>query len=303
VLQAAPFTVRADGSLRRYAEMTAAAAPGAAASIAAELGLPAATRGTIALLGPETTDEEIRQAASGIPGWAAGITLPSSGRILIRLDRLGAYGQRQLLSVLDHELVHLTVAQGLEGREGRLPPWLAEGIASSLAHEGEWRDLWIVWTSPLASSSRPFAELDAALARGEESKSLAYAGSLAAVGFLRERYGPGLVPALFAGMRSGADFESAFSAASGTTIRDAESAWARELNLPWIWLVRIGSSYTIWMIATLLVLVAYLVKRSRSRRTLDRWSDDEGPPPPRDPGPADPFGGFRGAGGGDETIH
>ncbi|MBI3450904.1 MAG: hypothetical protein HY049_18565 [Acidobacteria bacterium] len=285
--------------MRRYAEIAADAAPAAAASIAESLGLPAASRGTIALIGPETTDEEIRQSAAGIPAWAAGITLPSSATILIRLDRLGGYGQRQLLSVLDHELVHLTVAQGLEGRDARLPPWLAEGIASSLAHEGEWRDLWIVWTSPLASSSRPFADLDAALARGEDSKSLAYAGSLAAVGFLRERYGAGLVPGLLAGMRSGRDFDAAFAAASGVSVRSAEAAWAHELNLPWIWLVRVGSSYTIWMVATLLVLVAYLVKRYRSRKTLDRWSDDEGPPPPRDPGPADPFGGW----GGDETVH
>ena len=146
-----------------------------------------------------------------------------------------------------------------------------------MAHEGEWRDLLVVWTSPIVSSEYPFADLDAALARGESSKSVAYAGSLAAVGFLKSTYGPEVISRLLTGLRSGIPFDPAFQQASGVSLGAAEHAWAHDLNLPWIWLVRAGSSYTVWMVATVLILIAYGVKRVRSRRLLERWSAEEEP--------------------------
>lgn len=296
VIDAPPFTVRAAGTLRHQAEMIASSAPALSAKVAGSLGLPAPTEGTLVVLGPRSDDDELQKLASGVPLWAAGVTLPSSQMILIRLDRIGGYGQREILSVLAHELAHLTLSQALPDHGREIPGWLGEGIASSAAHEGEWRDLWIVWTSPLVSSAHPFADLDAAMERGEESKSLAYAGSLAAAGFLGSRYGREFTPRLLAGLRSGLDFDAAFRQAAGVSLGEAERAWARDLNLPWIWVVRLGSSYTVWIFATLLILLAYAVKRARAKRVMDRWRDEEEP------------GGWRfdppGAGGDDdETVH
>jgi len=276
----------------------AAEAPRLAATTAAGLGLPVAGVGTIVILGPEEGSEDLRDVADIVPKWAAGVTIPSTQTIAIRLDRIGAYGQRELLSVLMHEMAHLTIAEGLPDRGRSLPGWLGEGLASSAAREGEWRDLYIVWTSPLVSSSRPFFDLQAAHERGEASKSLAYAGSLAAVGFLRSTYGEDWPARLLSGMRDGLGFEAAFRKASGVTYGEAEAAWARDLNLPWIWVVRAGSSYTLWLGATLLMLLAWAVKRMRDRRVLARWREEE---EPSFPGPG-PIGIVRGNDD-DEKVH
>jgi len=279
VIDATPFTIKAPESLLHQAGVVAAEAPRLASAVAASLGLPPATGGTIIVFGPDAASEELHQATIGIPSWAAGVTFPSSRTIVLRLDRIGAYGQRELLSVLTHELAHLIIAEALPDQGRGIPGWLGEGIASDAAREGEWRDLFIVWTSPLVSSPHPFEDLEAALDRGERSKPLAYAGSLAAVGFLKGRYGADLPARLLGELRRGAPFDAAFRASAGVGLDSAESAWARDLNLPWIWVVRLGSSFTVWMIATLLMLIAWAVKRARDRRMMERWQDEEGPRP------------------------
>jgi hypothetical protein len=105
-----------------------------------------------------------------------------------------------------------------------------------------------------------------------------------------------VISRLLTGLRSNLSFDDAFKQASGVPLDLAESAWARDLNLPWIWVVRAGSSYTVWLVATALILIAYAVKRARSRRVLERWSEEEEP---------EAWPGRRHAGGGDddEVVH
>lgn len=285
-----PFVVRTPRAMRFEAERVAPDLPDRALRIAADLGLPALTDGTITLVGGGIRQgHPLYDAAAGVPSWAAGIALPSSGEIIIRMDRIGSYGRRQLLSVIEHELTHLTVAAALPGRGRELPPWLREGIACATAREWEWRDLVVVWTSDLGSAQHPFGVLDATLSEGEPSQAIAYAGSLAAVAFLQREYGEDLLERLLAGMRGGQSFETAFLRAAGVTVEDAERAWLRDLRRPRRWILWVTSALTLWIGITLLILLAYAVKRYRSKKRivqwreaegpLERWEDEGGPPP------------------------
>jgi hypothetical protein len=300
-IPAPPFTVRTIASLEFAADRVAGDALQAAARVKEALGLDPPEDATIVVLGPDAESGPLSEVAIGLPEWAAGVTLASTNTIVLRLDRMGRYGQREVFSVLTHEMTHLVVAAALPRHGAELPPWFREGLASSVAHEGEWRDLWIVWTSPLLDSPTPFAALDAVTGRGPSEKPLAYAGALAAVEFLRSRYGVSVPAGILAGVRGGADFETAFRDASGVDLATAERAWASDLRMPWIWVVRIGSSYTLWLGITALILLAYLLKRARSRRTMDRWRREEGPDP-ADAAPEPPLP-FRRDDDGDETIH
>lgn len=294
-LDAPPFTIRAPAALSFHAERIASLAPGIAARVAADLRLPPPASGTIVVLAASAPEGSLRETARAMPAWAAGQAFPRSGTILLRLDRIGSYGQRDLGAVLAHELAHLTVSGALPGGGSELPRWLREGLAAAVSGEGEWRDQWHVWTSSLASSSRPFSELEAAFDRGGASRSMAYAGSLAAVRFLRRAYGAEFPSRLIGALRQGREFHSAFRSATGVTLQVAAASWKKELGRPRRWIMWIGSALTLWTGATLLILLAYTVKRRRGRRTLERWREEEEPPAPfRDGGP--------GAGPA-ETIH
>lgn len=294
-IDAPPFTVRAPAALSFHAERIAALAPGLASRVAADLHLPPPAAGTIVVLAASTPEGPLRETARAMPSWAAGQAFPRSGTILLRLDRIGSYGQRDLGAVLAHELAHLTVGGALPAGGNELPRWLREGIAAAAAGEGEWRDHWHVWTSTLASSPRPFSELEAAFARGGASRSMAYAGSLAAVRFLRKTFGREFPSRLIGAIREGREFPSAFRSATGVTLEVAAAYWKKELGRPRRWVMWIGSALTLWTGATLLILLAYTVKRRRGRRTLERWREEEEPPAPTGTG---------GSGTGPaETIH
>ncbi len=275
-LEAPPFTIQAASRLLSQASRIAGLAPGLAGRAAEDLGLPPLRHGTITVLAGTRPDDPFHDTAVSMPSWAAGQAFPASGSILIRLDRIGTYGQREIGSVLAHEIAHLIIGAALPGAGRELPSWFSEGTASAVAREGEWRDTWIVWTSVLVGSEHPFADLEAALVRGEMDRSLAYAGSLAAVTFLRRAHGRDLPARVVASLRRGSDFEAAFQQAAGVPLTQAERAWREDLSRPRTWLLWIGSTFTLWIVATLLILLAYALKRHRSRRVLEGWRLEEG---------------------------
>ena len=276
-IPAPPFVVRTTEPVRHQAEAIAASAPSIAAAVGAALGLPPPASGTIVVVAAPGPGDPLRDLAAAAPSWAAGVTLPAARTIVLRLDRIGGYGQREAGQVLAHEIAHLAVAEALPRRGSELPQWFSEGIASAVSADTEILDRWFLWTSALAASEHPFSDLDVALARGEPSHAVAYSGSLAAVNFLRRQYGAGFPARLFSGLRMGAGFDAAFAAAAGVTIDHAERAWREDLRRPRRWIMWIGSAFTLWLGATILILLAYAVKRFRSRRTLDRWRVEEGP--------------------------
>jgi len=286
-IRAGPFTVRCPSDLRREAEQIARRAPEVAASVARRLGLGLPASGTIILLASDNPGEPFTGQARAMPAWAAGQTFPASSTIILRLDRIGTYGQREEGTVLAHELAHLIVGATLPGGGAEMPIWFREGVASAASGEGEFRDSWQMWISSLATVPHPYARLDAAFA-SSDARAEAYAGSLAAVRFLRSLYGQGVEGRILSGLRDGIGFPRAFALATGSSLPATEAAWRADLGRPRKWIMWIGSALTLWIGVTFLILIAYAVKRRRSRRILDAWEPEEAPGPRGLP--PDPYG-------------
>jgi hypothetical protein len=78
------------------------------------------------------------------------------------------------------------------------------------------------------------------------------------------------------GVRSGLPFEAAFArAAGGVTLREEESAWSQSLGGPLRWLAWASAEWTVWILMTALVLMAWLLQRLRTRRILKRWEEED----------------------------
>ncbi len=212
-----------------------------------------------------------------VPEWAAGIAWPSQGAIVIRPERVGRYTQRRLLSVLSHELAHLITHEAAGQGAARLPAWFREGVAANMAREGEWQDFFYLWVSRLATSDEPLSELSSYFDASGSPVLIraAYAGSFSFVGFIIRKHSVDLPSRVLAGLREGLDFETAYARAAGTTLEADAAAWSSSIRGRNRWLALLTSSITLWMGITLLATLAYLWKKRRSRKILERWEAED----------------------------
>jgi len=282
-IESPPLTFLYEAGLEREAERLAAASPEILERIRRRLGAPPLPPTRVLLAGDDPALGELMSEAGLppelMPEWAAGIALPAADVMALHAGRLGRYGQRQLTGVFAHEAAHLLMSGAAGGLAGddRLPSWFSEGAASNLARDGEWMDFFVLYTSPVASSRRPLAELESCFrSAGVDSlRRAAYAGSYSFVRFLMERHGPALLAEVLGGVRAGLPFEAAYLRAARVPLAVDEAAWFVEIHGRLRWAVILGSSFTLWMAITGLVLLAWLRKKRRSRRLLETWQEDE----------------------------
>lgn len=148
------------------------------------------------------------------PAWAGAL---NDGKLRIPIGGLTSINS-EVERVLKHELTHSFVAS-LGG--GRCPTWLNEGLAelmeprSSSATASELAPLF------LQRKAIPFAVLEAPFTRFSNVQAeVAYAESLAAVEYLRGRYGMAEVMRMLASIGSGESSEAALRNSTGLDYSD-----------------------------------------------------------------------------------
>lgn len=283
-VEAPPLTIVHSAGLEREANRIADQSAAILERIQGRLGAPPLPPTRVYLAADDGSVESLLGEAGFppnlMPGWAAGIALPAADTMVLHAGRIGRYGQRQLIGVFAHETVHLLMAHAAGGPlvgDSRLPSWFSEGVAANLARDGEWMDFFVLYTSPVASSRRPLAELESCFRSPavERLRRAAYAGSYSFVKFLMDRHGPGLPARVLAGLRAGMGFEAAYHRAAGIPLAVDEAAWFSLIHGKLRWAVILGSSFTLWMAITALVLLAYLRKKRRARLKMEAWQEDE----------------------------
>lgn len=274
--EAPPFHIVHPESLARQAGQVAAAAPAVLESLTRSLGAPPLPPTTLYLISPDSL-ELGGPDAGAMPDWAAGIALPSEDTVIIRVDRVGAWRQRQLIGVLAHETAHLLMYRAAGPGAASMPGWFREGVAANLARDGEWLDFFYLWVSSIPSSPRPLADLSAGFGSGASPVMVraAYAGSYSFVRHQMQAHSPALAARVLAGLRQGLEFDAAWSAATGASLAAAESAWAASIRGRSRWAAILTSAGTLWAVVTLMVVVAWLVKKRRGARVMERWEQED----------------------------
>ncbi len=273
-VEAPPFHIHYSVSLGAEARALAAAVPDTVARLTEDLDAPPLPPANLFLV---SGDDAPAPLGSIMPEWAAGIAVPGMDTVVIRTDRVGPYGQRQLEGVFAHETAHMLMALAAGRGAGLMPSWFSEGVAANLARDGEWMEFIYLWLSPVASSSRPLLTLEECFgSMGTPAlRRAAYSGSYSFIRFAMTRHGAGLPARVLAGLASGLGFERSWAAAAGSTLDEDEAAWSASIRGSRRWFAILTSSFALWMSITLLLLVAYRIKRSRSRRILEAWHDDD----------------------------
>ncbi len=190
------------------------------------------------------------------PPWAVALAYPGQNVVLVEAHSLVTPSGPLTLR---HELLHVALGQFGTG----WPHWFQEGLAQEFTGERKWT-LSQVATLTLAVTQDRIFDFEALTGRFPEEQSevdIAYAQSAAFVEFLRRRHGTSAFRLLIARVQNGDHFEKAFGVAFGVPLSMEEAAFLEELPRKYPWWPVLTSGETVWAGLSLLVCLAFLVRR------------------------------------------
>lgn len=250
-----------------------------------------------------------------LPSYASGVAFPAEGLILMTFSAPRSFERPNMRKLLVHELTHVALHRAIAGAdamdpaaeasiERRIPRWLSEGVAVHEAGENTIDRIRVLWEGALGGRLVPLDQLDSRFSAKHGTVDLAYAQSADLVSYILDGEGDEIrFRVLIAQMRSGADFEAAFSKAYGFSVEDLERAWRERITRRFgRWPSLLVGLSALWAFGAVLLFIGYVRVRRRHRRTLDRWQIEEEaalvaaptptppPPPPVVSSPPSPRG-------------
>jgi hypothetical protein len=253
-------------------EQMAAAARELVPRIEEDLGRGADGPYRIFLLPPRSQlDAELLRLDELVPRWASGYLIGSYRIGAIRLQEIRRYPVDDAVEVLAHEVTHMIL---FDAAGGRLPRWFSEGVATWEGRRRGLRDLMVTTASLLMVDPPPLAELDAELDASPARARRAYATSFAFVSWSVRRHGVDLVPRLVdeLGERS---LEEAWREVTGESLASAERRWRRRALWIHRWIPALAGSGSLWILITVLFLLATAARRRRTLALYRRWAEEE----------------------------
>ncbi len=232
------------------------------------LGTPAPLRIVVA-----PSHEEFRTLTSGgVPDWGVGCAFPSRGLVILKSPRVVTY-PLQMEDVIAHEIAHVAAGRVLGGT--RVPRWFHEGVALSMA--GEWRlgSERSVVAAAAAGHLIPLQELEHRFPDGATEAGLAYTESFQAVQYLMDRADLVGAEDLVTIVAAAGDFDAALArivpGGRSTFYEEIERFFAGRFS----WATFLTGWNPLFVLLTLLFLVAVAVRVTHARRRLREWEAEE----------------------------
>lgn len=243
--------------------------------------IPAARVERMADVFGQTSDDRIivviaddeSSLARDVPEWVAGYAQPSAGVVVILPSRAQSYPYSDIPETYLHELAHVFI--GRAAGDGDVPRWFHESIALTLSTQWTLEDrgrttLAMIrrWDATPDDMNRWF--------RGDPGDvRRAYAIAEAFGRDFIDRYGILGIRRILGRVDDGVPFERAFQEYTGRT---PEGAWyvfwesqtfiSRTVPL-------ITSGTVVWLLISLLALLAFRRRRARDARIREMWALEE----------------------------
>ncbi len=209
------------------------------------------------------------------PEWASGSAYPSNYLMVIRTNKLGRYPELDITSVFVHELSHIFLHHALKDSPVYVPTWFNEGIAMLEARKWGMRDSYELASTLIIGSYIPLSDLRGRFPRESYEARRAYVESFSFLTYLAENYGESLIWLVISRMKEGHSFNESFFMVFGQGLRRVEEKWISQVMFWYRWIPVATSSITLWIGVTLLFILGYVRKRSRARRTLEEWDEED----------------------------
>ena len=238
-------------------------------SLYSELGAPVDVHAQVTIV--RSADELLAVARDRHPGsvppeWAAGLAYPSARTIYVHV----ALGQDALITTLKHEISHL--AMGAAAGPGGVPIWFTEGVAIRQSEPFAWDRAGLLVEAAALGRLLPLDDLSRGFPAGSARAGVAYAQSVHFVGYLQKRFGMDrfreLMRRLAGGDEHRAPFGDVVAEVFGQSVAALEAEWHEELSVWWGLVPVVLGSSTLWMAATVLLILAWRRRRAQSRQRL-----------------------------------
>jgi len=213
----------------------------------------------------------------GAPEWAGGVAIPDLRRIVLPAYPAAHVREEDRGTVLRHEVAHLVLNERMPGI---VPRWFDEGYAEVASGGWDVESAWQLRLAFVTGGTPPLDSLNLDWPRGEREARLAYLLSATAVDYLRRRGGERGMELLFANWREQKELEAALRTTFGITFGQFEDEWRRDVRTRYGWLALLSNMAVIWLVATALVLAAWIPRRRRNRRKLAGMDAEEHMLPP-----------------------
>jgi hypothetical protein len=216
---------------------------------------------------------ENSELAREVPTWVSGFARGSEAVIVLFPARVHSYPDRNLRTLVHHEVAHVLVAQAARGRP--VPRWFNEGVATVAAREWGIEDRARFAMAVLGARPHGVRDLDTSFEGSGPQITRAYALSSAFVRFIQRRYGPMAPAIVLDGIARDLNFDEAFLRATGEPLAHAEQVFFEKEAFWTTWLPFLTSTGALWMAITILALVAIRRRRVRSQQILEAWDEEE----------------------------
>ncbi len=210
-----------------------------------------------------------------IQDWAVGCAFPLSRRIIIQNPSQIATAKLQLAQVLRHEIAHVLFGQYTRKAVKGIPLWFVEGIAIHFSKE------WVpgrhktLLKNVFTKSIYPLYKLSDKFPVPQLGADLAYAQSQDALRWFVEVNGDEALWAIIDRLHTGANLNTAFEAVLGYDLTIFDRLWQESLPERYHWATFLSNSYVFWGSISGLLLLCYIITRSRRRRHLNRLRQQE----------------------------
>lgn len=207
-----------------------------------------------------------------VPEYASGIAY--NGMHLVLLTMMAPRGSEatDLDAVFRHELAHVALEDAVHGRH--VPVWFNEGLAVNFASE-RFERTYTLAQATLQGTLLPLADLERSMGKTTDEVPIAYAESADFVHFLQRRTDRVRFAALIARVGEGQTFDRAASDAYGADLRKLEYQWRGDLEKRFSVLPILTGGGFVWVLVMCGLVYAYVKKRRRAKKILDRWAHEE----------------------------
>jgi hypothetical protein len=260
--------IEAPPELARQAAAVRALEAGNWTSLLRLVGLPDPGSPIRIVLAPEGS-----RLAHNVSSWVSGYAVPELDTVVLFPGRVPSYPDRNLETLLRHEIAHVLLARAAGGKA--VPRWFNEGTATVAAREWGIEDGARVALATIGRGPRSLSEVNAAFSGDGATAVRGYAVSAALVRSLLRRFGEDVVGRILARVSQGADFDEAFERGTGEGVGEFARGYFGRETLWSTWVPFVTSTTALWMLITLLALLAIKRRRERDAAIREAWAEEE----------------------------
>lgn len=212
------------------------------------------------------------------PEWGAGVAFPQLGIIVIPGYVSARAGTHELPQILRHELAHVALQRHLGG--ALVPRWFTEGFATWTAGELDGSAGWQLRVALATDRAPPLDSLTLVWPLLAVDARLAYLLSASAVQYLYSLGAPATFERFLEQWSQSGDFEASLRTVYVISSPQFERLWKAHVKRRYGWMQVIAQTAFIWVIATLLVLALFVIRRRRDRTRMEQLRASEPPDSP-----------------------